>query len=567
MMAYESKIFSIDPEVEKRIHPEALRVLTNWEKFELLMLQAEITAADIHGYLKDNEKVELQRCVSQIWEGLKTCMDIRDKVTPYDVYIGDIFLKNGIISDFQRTSRFPLFSIKSLLEKACGRRLENERREAEEAREKKRREEEQERQEAAKAEEERKRQIEKAEQERKKNEEEERWRTALEAVNPPTDDARRYLDRPGEYDEFIQAVLKAVRACIEKGEDYLNDSRAFDYHWCLTKIHDRKEKERRHIAAKLEARQYNQRLNKGKTRLKALLCPNQKDLKSYFEKEIKDRRYIGENFKQFLSSEEEQAFDKTIVDIATRRLGKLVSNDRRRFIDREYYRCFFLLPSAEYSFVGVPCIDFIFDVFVVVETRVWLKPGQKTFGGYAFNLPWREEKGYSVLLQEPEFLGYDYIVLTPEDLGGYVPWENIPLVLIKGLMNGELQPAGTTVLAASEARTTYKIKGFEGEATIPDSFANYLKEIGGIDQMVSIGIIGKKVANVIEKTFTQPETKEKTPLLPDKQGTGYEDKDLLSSLTELGIPFKETESLLPLIPKNLALPEAIKFALQKHMKS
>jgi len=130
----------------------------------------------------------------------------------------------------------------------------------------------------------------------------------------------------------------------------------------------------------------------------------------------------------------------------------------------------------------------------VVETRVWLKPGQKTFGGYVFNLPWREEKSYSVLLQEPEFLGCDYVVLTPEDIDGCVPWESIPLVLIKGLMNGELQPAGTTILSASENGRIYRIKDFKGEVTIPRSFENYLQKIGNIEQMVSIGIVDQEVA-------------------------------------------------------------------------
>ncbi len=98
-MAYESRIFSIDPEVEKGIHPEALKVLSNWENLELLMLPTKLTATDAYGHLNDNERAEFKHYVGQIAEGLKTCMDIGDKVPLYDVYFGDVFFQEGIISE------------------------------------------------------------------------------------------------------------------------------------------------------------------------------------------------------------------------------------------------------------------------------------------------------------------------------------------------------------------------------------------------------------------------------------------------------------------------------------
>jgi len=47
-------------------------------------------------------------------------------------------------------------------------------------------------------------------------------------------------------------------------------------------------------------------------------------------------------------------------------------------------------------------------------------------------------KPKNVVLQAPEFLGYYYLVLTPKDLGGYSFWQSIPLVLLRGLLNGEI---------------------------------------------------------------------------------------------------------------------------------
>jgi len=273
---------------------------------------------------------------------------------------------------------------------------------------------------------------------------------------------------------------------------------------------------------------------------------------------------MGENFSQFLSSEEEKAFDNTLVSATSRKLDNLVSNDFRQFIDGKYLRSYFLFPSVEYSLDGTPCFDFMFEVFAVVEIRVSLKLGKKTFGGYPFNLPWREEKGYSVVLKEPELLGYHYFVLAPEDLGGYTFWQSIPLVLIQGLMNGDAEPAGTTILKASESETTYRIKGFEDEVTIPDSFISCLKEVGGIDQMASMGIISEKVANIVKSKLGQLGAERNTEPLPNGQGTRFTNEELVSSLTALGIRRKTAEELCGEITKNLTLQEATKLALQKH---
>ncbi len=169
---------------------------------------------------------------------------------------------------------------------------------------------------------------------------------------------------------------------------------------------------------------------------------------------------------------------------------------------------------------------------------------------------------YFTELEKPEFLGYHYLLLTPSDLGS-VFWQSIPLVLIQGLLNGETEPSGTMIVEASGDWTTYRVKNFEGDITIPDSFQAYLKELGGIDGLLIVGILDEKVANIIDKALAG----QKTSILSGSEATNYQDKDLISSLTELGVPLKKAETLLPLTPKNLTLPEATKFALEKHMKS
>jgi len=146
----------------------------------------------------------------------------------------------------------------------------------------------------------------------------------------------------------------------------------------------------------------------------------------------------------------------------------------------------------------------MFDVFSVVEIGVWLKPRQMKFDGYLFDLPWKDEKKNSSI-KTPEFLGYHHVVLTPEELGGWSFWQNIPLVLLKGLLSGETRPSETVIILASDDDMTYRVEGFEEEVEIPAEFAQYLKSIGSIDGMVSIGIITETIANIVKPELAKIE--------------------------------------------------------------
>jgi hypothetical protein len=487
-------ILSLKPEDEKSLHPEALK----WFDARRAEIQCkvpleELNDDDLNTFLSDDENREFIRYNDEIAQGLHGCIN-KDAVSP-DPMTNAIIGLNLVA--FQVNSLLPMHRIGLLLKNVHQRKIAKAK------------------QEQSERDEEDRRNREQAEAERRRKEEEEKWQAAQKAVSPPLDDAKRYLDDEG-YDKLIQAAREAIEVYLEKGEEYLDDVRTFDYRRFLKKINNRKEEERRKIAAGIAAQEYNQRLNKEKVSLKASLYPNRKDHGSYFEKQIKDHRYTGQSFARFLSSEEEQDFDKTIVDISRKKLDEIVSSDFRQFIDGECCRSYFLLPSAEYSFKGVPCLDFMFDVFAVVETRVWLKPGQKNFGDYIFKLPWREENNCSVLLQEPEFLGYDYLVLAPEDLGGYVFWESIPLVLLKGLLNGETKTSGFTITAAADGMITYKIPQFKEVVNIPDDFAGYLRSIGSIDEMVSMGILTQKIAGIVKSESGKPEVEQKASLSEEK---------------------------------------------------
>jgi hypothetical protein len=119
-------------------------------------------------------------------------------------------------------------------------------------------------------------------------------------------------------------------------------------------------------------------------------------------------------------------------------------------------------------------LDFSFDTDIVVEAEIWLKPGEKTFGGYGFELPVIEGNNYPVRLQEPKFLGYYYMHFAASKLPSTF-WQRIPLLLIASLTSGEIEPPGATILEVSKSAVIYRIRNFEKEVIIPAIFVDFLK--------------------------------------------------------------------------------------------
>jgi hypothetical protein len=469
-------ILSLKPEDKERLNSYALGRLNEWQGRilsrvpQLRQLGEEQVAKDLVAYLDKNEITEFQKCLADMRQWLSECMGTGDKYN-------SCAYATWVVSTMSRVER--------LVVKAY---------EAKEYKEK--------------------------------------WNAAYDAVNPPETDAKTYL-ADDEYKGFVRAAVQAIRARIEKSEDYLSDSRSLDYRRYLALIRDRKEKERLLLIVKLAAGEFNGQLNGEKVRLRALLSPNRKDLEGYFRKQIKDRRYSGQDFSGLLSQKEKQDFDNILVGVSRSRAEELVHEDFRSFIGSECWRSFFLLPSADYILAEVPCLSFMFDVFAVVETGIWLKPGKKQFNGYVFDFPWGAKKDSSSV-ETREFLGYHHFLLTPEELKGWSFWQDIPLVLLRGLLSGETQPSGTVITSASNDEMTYKVEGFEEEVEIPTQFAEYLEHIGSIDGMVDRGIMSKKVETIVQAALTELEAKRNTPPTIEKVRRKSSIKETVNQLFDEG---------------------------------
>ena len=332
-------------------------------------------------------------------------------------------------------------------------------------------------------------------------------------------DVKRYL--PYNQQDVLKAVGKAVEAYLKEGPDnYLDSFATQEYRFWRRKINELKEEERQEIVANEErarqkivansaAREYNKRLNKEKARLKALLSPAEKGTWSSLPDRIKARCYRGQPLHQILSKEEISDLDEKNRKTGDSKLHEIISGEFSQFFDGECYRNFYFLTVAEYSYEGLPFLDFGFDVLADVEVRVSLKPGPKTFRDHTYNLPMKENA-------VKELLGSLYFV-TGEDFG-YTFYQTIPLVLVLGLFNGEI-PKGIIPTLVGEDIVTYKIPKYKEEVTIDDRFASYLKDIGSIDEMIKRGILSEKVGNIakreLEKLKGASSKEQETPVVQE----------------------------------------------------
>ena len=148
-------------------------------------------------------------------------------------------------------------------------------------------------------------------------------------------------------------------------------------------------------------------------------------------------------------------------------LGKYVS------YSSEYY--IFALPHAEYCLEeGVPCLDFAFNLQLVVELEIKeIKNPKDQFYGCEVTMK-----------SSGETLGRIYSIFEPDPPSSY--WQTIPISFVESLLQGELLPDGAEVLSSGGGITEYEIKGLQ--VTIPDDFANYLVEVGKKRGLAKLGI-------------------------------------------------------------------------------
>ncbi|GAH77476.1 unnamed protein product, partial [marine sediment metagenome] len=217
-----------------------------------------------------------------------------------------------------------------------------------------------------------------------------------------------------------------------------------------------------------QAQGFRARLNQGLKEIEKMLSPEKEDPAVIFKRWCSnngEKRYLGELFTDILASDDVRngKWTQGYIPVAEAKLRQSIPEELRDFILMQPTVAFFLLPRAHYAHYGVPCLDFYFDVFAVVTITVLAQAGEKVFNRYKFN--------FLTNLQEPKRLGFYQITVTPNQPNF---WQSVPLTILYALMDGNLQPPGTTILQRTDELTIYEVKKFEDDiCEFPISFERY----------------------------------------------------------------------------------------------
>lgn len=266
------------------------------------------------------------------------------------------------------------------------------------------------------------------------------------------------------------------------------------------------------------------------------------DIGSYFKKEVGDPRYLGYSFSNLVSADERKETATSVQNNLQKIYQERVSADLQKYVGYSPKYYLFALPQAEYSLEwGVPCLDFGFELHLVVELELMeVKEAKDEFYGYEITMEFTGET-----------LGRLYSIFEPDPPYSY--WQTIPLSFVEELMYGKLLPDGAEVLSSGSGVTEYEIEDFQ--VTVPDDFANYMVEVGKKGGLAKLGIIEKKTASIIQQL----------PLEGYMTAKSLEVEKAVAKLIELGqteAEAKESISTMAL-PPNITADEIIEIVLAK----
>ena len=379
-----------------------------------------------------------------------------------------------------------------------------------------------------------------------------RWMQALHEVNPPANDADRYLT-DDEQELFIGSVSGAIASYLDGGKgcplnDWRLDRRAHDYtRWTLT-IKKRKEKEANQKQAEIEYDQYINKLSTAIEKLKAELGKSKKP-KFGYPPELK--KYKPNNWCNLPILSKQQIHNWSEPQIL-KSLPKILTN-LTRWDTKWQVRMF---PETFYELVsGIPCLTWYFDSEILVTVNLELKKCV---------IRKRCDPGYTVEVQGGgEKLGTIY--LGPVDFDTSDSFTT-PIVLLSLLAKGDLESPGITIIEQGFSSTTYTIQGFEKEVVVDDNFRRFIKDIAK-DKLLGEALLAKGL--IEEDTAKLVEEKGKLPLPPVSGSEtigkeGADEGDLVTALGALGYKKEEIKKMVdatPLSP-NMPLEEKVEAVLK-----
>ena len=371
------------------------------------------------------------------------------------------------------------------------------------------------------------RKVEKVRQEAEKK----RRLAAFEEIDPPLDDAEKYLT-PEERQRFFDSIPGAINAYLgrDKGAEssfpgiWLLSSKATDCSYWIGIIEDRRKEE---IRQKQAAVKYDRYLDTLSLAVEKLMVELGKSKKPEFVYPPELEKYTPDGWCELKLPDKQQLRDWA-EDKILERLPPILANLTKWKLTREVR----VIPNATYEVAGVPCLTWCFNTHLLVTADLELKECV---------IRKRRPGGYTVKVQgEGEKLGTLYFGpverLTP---GSFTT----PLVLLSLLANGELEGPGITVTECSSPFTTFAVQGFDGAVEVCDDFRKFIKDIAKdkplAEALVAKGLIGEDIAKLVEEKVKLP--------LPQVVGAGQtfnDDSHVIAALEAMGYKNKEIKEAM-----------------------
>jgi len=375
---------------------------------------------------------------------------------------------------------------------------------------------------------------------------------ALEEINPPLDDANKFLDAP-EYQQFVDSLNGAADAYLDGGRgcalsDWRLDQRAGRYIMWTGIIKERKGKAVRHQRAITEHDLFTKEIENAIAKLKKELT-QEKRPKFVYPPNLA-------NYEPHVWAELELPTEAQVRQWAEPYILKRVPQVLKPFTSWDLSWQVQTLPYAKYELVGVPCLTWCFRVLVLAEAH--LRMVEKTFT--------KEFQGYEYkMMVKAEELGYSY--LRP------VQWEDqqegftTPLSLLSILATGELEDDGIEVMEQNGSKIEHCIRGYDDDCTeINEQFRQFIIDVAK-DKPLAQGLLASGVIDEVTAKLIDGKSKVTSPPLVGVQTNAKKinDSEVVAALEAMG--YKKAEIKVGMDATHLSLDMSLEEKVKAVLKN
>ena len=357
----------------------------------------------------------------------------------------------------------------------------------------------------------------KVEEERRKEKEKKR-RDALECIDPPVDDAKRYLSDQ-EYQQFRGSLLGAADAYIGGGKgcllnDWRLDRRAHDYESLTYIIKERKAKVDRRKRAEVERDRFIKEVHQAAQKLKQQLSKGKKPAFPYSPA----ANYSPGNWFDSLHQPTDSQIKAWVAPQVSQGLPKCLRGLVSWDIDWEMA----VVPYAQYENPGLSCLVWVYRTFIVVTVQLRLLEGKvaRSFEGYHYEVEIHNQNLGSLYLGPEE----------PDHWEGF----STPLALLALLTKGEYEGDGIKAARVDGSTTSFVVRGYHKDSIEVDhGFREFIMEAGKDDlaeALLKMGLIDDTTAHLVKAHWGEP-----LPASPATEHWGSSGLELVvAKLVELG---------------------------------